>query len=56
LPWAGGFVALYLVFREKMAERDRRGAVAYLLGSGITGAAWLAVIGYFGYRAYLAVP
>lgn len=49
LPLAAAPIGLFL-------EGRKRGAAGYLLGAVVAGVAWLAAVGWCGWRAVLAIP
>jgi hypothetical protein len=56
LPWVGAIIAQALVISDRAAERNRMGVALNVLGLVVMAAAWLALMGFLGYRAYLAIP
>lgn len=56
LPWAAAIIGQYFVTSARAADRDWPGVAVNGLGLFVMGAAWLALMGFFAYRAYLAIP
>ena len=41
---------------DKFRNREWGAGIGYLLGSFLFAALWLGLVGYCGYRTYLAIP
>jgi len=56
LPWAAAIIGQWFVTSAKVADRDWKAVAVTGLGLLVIGTAWLAVMGFLAYRAYLAIP
>jgi hypothetical protein len=56
LPWMAALIGQYLVVTAQAAERNWKGFALNALGLAVISAAWAGLMGFFAYRAYLAIP